>query len=72
MYIYIYMIEELYFILVEVPGVARRTFYFNFKEKNRFLKKKVEICLSYVTHRAPIGSLNKFQPIRSSRLASYS
>ena len=28
--------------------------------------------LAYVTPRAPMGSINKFQPIQSSRVVSYS
>ena len=39
--------------------------------KFEFVAKTQYFCLAYVTLQAPIGSLNKFQPIRSSRLPSY-
>ena len=49
--------------LAEMPSVAR-----GIKKKIKEKEKNV----AYVTYRAPMGYLKKFQPIQSSRLASYS
>ena len=62
----------LYSILAKVPGVAGRI------EKNRFWRKKVRLknefnfFLAYVNPRVPMCFLKQIQPIRSSRLPSYS
>ena len=62
-------------LLAEDPGIALEIFCLNFDKKNSklffFLKKNAEIYLANVTSRAPMGSLNKFRAIRSSRLACY-
>ena len=55
-----------------MPGIACGFFLlFEFRKKIDLKKENVDIFLA-ITPRTPMGSLNEFQPIRSSRLASYS
>jgi len=55
-----------------VPGIACGFFFcLNLGKKIDLKKENVDIFLA-ITPRTPMGSLNEFQPIRSSRLASYS
>ena len=55
-----------------VPGKEQIS---NFEKKilrKIWLKKIFRICVAFVTPRVTMGSLKKFQLIRSSRLASHS
>ena len=58
----------IYIILAEVPGVARKNFFIEFWRKYYFSRKKLEL----IKPLSPLGFLKNIQPIRSSRLASYS